>query len=180
MILAPSASFTGQVQLLKQSTNIQAAQSSVLVNTATIRAALLSRSHIATASAPHQLKQSAPSPSKRGQAVRMIPIPPVRSEKKLQIVPPSRPATVAGRVTSTSRMAPPPMTSRAPMRPATSASFRPPTRVRSTANARATTKQYDSQDRSLFSSSIAWKMRPKISCSTYDGTTNSTLSCFVL
>lgn len=131
---SPFSKLRGLSAASKQSPNVQAAQPSVRVNTAAIRPGPLSRPAI---SAQHQVKQSVPSTSKRGQAVRVAPIPPVRSGKRSQTLPPARPATAAGRVTSTLRTATAPMTSRIPTRPATSASLRAPMRVKNTTNARA-------------------------------------------
>jgi len=81
--------------------------------------------------APRPPKQPAPSgPSKRGQAIRVVPTPTAGPTKKPPPTAlPSRPATATGRVTSTSRNASASLTSRMPARPATSASLRRPTVV---------------------------------------------------
>ena len=134
---SPFSKLRGLSAASKQSPNVQAAQPSVRVNTAAIRAGPLSRPRAPAISAQHQVKQSVPSTSKREQAVRVTPIPPVRSGKRSQTLPPARPATAVGRVTSTLRTATAPTTSRIPTRPATSASLRAPMRVKNTTNARA-------------------------------------------
>lgn len=137
---SPFCKLRGSGVASKPSANVQvqAARPSVRVNTAAIRAVPPSRLRAATMSAPRQVKQPTPSTSKRDQAARVVPIPSVRSpEKASRILLPARPATAAGRVISTLRPAPVPMTSRIPTRPATSISLRPPMRVKSTTNAQA-------------------------------------------
>ncbi|KAH8996484.1 hypothetical protein EDB86DRAFT_2918688, partial [Lactarius hatsudake] len=106
-----------------------ASKQSVRVNTTTIRTVPPSRPRAATTSAPRQMKQPAPSTSKRSQA----------SQRASRVLP-ARPATAAGRVISTLRTAPAPMTSRIPTRPATSASLRPPTGVKSAARQTTNTR----------------------------------------
>lgn len=139
--LGPFSKVRGLSAAPKQSANVQAARpSSVRVNTTTIRTVPPSRPRAATTSAPRQVKQPAPSTSKHGQAARVVPVPSVRLERASRVLLPARPATAAGLVISTLRPAPAPMTSRIPTRPATSASLRPPTGVKSTARQTTNTR----------------------------------------
>ncbi|KAI0250315.1 hypothetical protein BJV78DRAFT_1219905 [Lactifluus subvellereus] len=88
--------------------------------------AATSRARATAIPAPRPPKQPAPpGPSKRRQAIRVVPTPTAGPSKKAPLL--SRPATATGRVTSTSRNASASLTSRMPVRPATSASLRPPT-----------------------------------------------------
>lgn len=88
-----------------------------------------SRARATTIPVPRPQKQPVPLvPSKRGQAIRVVPTPTAGLTKKPPfITPPIRPATAIGRIKSTSRNASALLTSRIPARPATSASLRPPT-----------------------------------------------------
>jgi len=92
-----------------------------------MKGAQVSRTRATTIPAPCSLKQPAAHiPLKRGQAVQMAPTPRAGPTKKL--TPPTRPATVTGRVASASRTAST-STPRILTRPATSASLRPPKRT---------------------------------------------------
>ena len=134
---SPFSKLRGSDAAPKQAINVQAPRPAVRVNTGTISTVPPSRPRAVTIS---QVKQSTPSTLKRGNAARGGPIPSARPEKTSRVLP-ARPATAAGRVSSTLRTAPAPMTSRVPARPATSASLRPPARgknpTRQTANVRA-------------------------------------------
>jgi hypothetical protein len=112
------------------------------------------RARTTTIIAPRLPKQPARKVPSRGQVLRVVPTPTAGSaEKPSHTAAPIRPATVTGRIASTSRIVSIPTTSYIPRRPATSASLRPPSTATRSASmvvakdqAGATPLEFDNRD----------------------------------